>query len=83
MASTFNIDIIILMVTMLTSFVLGFEIAENRERKAAQFIHDQHNAIGGWVQENWPTEHAAYNNGHRQGYQQGILQAYDLEQDPE
>ena len=34
-----------------------------------------------WIQENWPDKKEAFKQGHRLGYQQGVLQARALEEE--
>jgi hypothetical protein len=68
-------------------YLLGWYAAENRERKAMRSIRGEYdkriNNLGKWVRQNWPDEAAAYRHGHTEGYQQGVLQASQLEADSE
>lgn len=69
-------------------FLLGYDVAETRERKAAaglerqlRFVEKQKHELSVWVRKNWPNEYAARREGHLLGYQQGILQGPELERD--
>lgn len=63
----------------IASFLLGWDIAEDRERQAANKIikhtQEQHYALSAWVQTNWPNEFHAYTLGHSHGYSRGTEQA--------
>lgn len=70
----------------IASFALGWNVAENRERKAKKILDAnlrlairQKNDLTSWIRENWPNEYAAHQNGHMAGYQQGVLDAPLLE----
>lgn len=43
-----------------------------RTRDQLRLVEKQKREIGEWVRKNWPTELAAFENGHSQGYQQGF-----------
>lgn len=69
-------------------FWLGWDIAEGRERKAKAYLDKNLKAaikrernIHAWIEQNWPTELAAYNDGHLSGYQQGVSQSSALDED--
>ena len=53
------------------TFLLGYDI--NRSRRITR--------ISEWIQENWPDRKEAFKQGHRLGYQQGVLQARALEEE--
>jgi hypothetical protein len=67
-------------------FALGWDVAETRERKAKSHLDrnlklaiKQKHELTTWINQNWPNEFEAYQKGHAEGYQQGILQASDME----
>ena len=71
---------------MLAAFLTGYTMAQTREREAAKKIEanlrdlkNQKANLTKWVRSNWPDEFAAYRRGHREGYQQGVLQSPELE----
>lgn len=77
-------------VLSICSFLLGYDIAETRERKAKRILDAnlrleirKKQEITSWVRAHWPTEWDAYHSGHFAGYQQGVLQAPDLEEQGE
>ena len=70
------------------SFLLGWDIAESREREAKRILDGnlklairQKRELTKWIGENWPSEFDAYRRGHLEGYQQGISQSAELEAD--
>lgn len=78
--------ILVAALVILAAFFLGFTAARDDERRAhaktrklLQQVNRQKRDMTKWVQTNWPDEFAAYKNGHINGYQQGVLQAADLE----
>ena len=71
---------------LIGAFLLGYTAAEHHERRAKASIQANYNrmqkmyrALIMWAQESWPTEFAAYWQGHKDGYQQGIWQAPEME----
>lgn len=69
-------------------FGLGYNAAEEHGRRAIRELgtrlrHEQmqKHQLSKWVRQNWPNEYEAWERGHREGYQQGILQASELERD--
>lgn len=82
------ITILLIVLLSVISFLLGYDVAETRERHALsavrrelRFIERQKNELSSWVRTNWPNEYAARREGHLLGYQQGILHAAELERD--
>jgi hypothetical protein len=72
---------------MLAAFLTGWTMKESRETQAHQKtknalrqVEKAKRQLTSWVRENWPDEFAAYRAGHQVGYQQGVLQAAELEQ---
>lgn len=53
-------------------FLLGYRSAERSQRIEQVYQ---------WIQKNWPDKQTAFKQGHRMGYQQGVLQARTLEED--
>lgn len=71
---------------MVAAFWLGWNTAESRERRASAKLRAQYldlqiqkKSITNWVRKNWPTQYEAYRHGHREGYQQGVTDAPELE----
>lgn len=69
--------------TCLASFALGYEASNREERRAAKFLRHIRSSLRVWIEENWHTEQKAFQTGHKIGYQQGIYQAKQLEEDAE
>jgi hypothetical protein len=71
---------------IVAAFLTGYTMAETKERVAAeklrqslQRVQQAKYQLTQWVRTNWPNEFEAYRAGHKVGYQQGVLQAADLE----
>lgn len=71
---------------MVAAFWLGYNTAETRERRAhkqtkqtLREVEMQKRRLTHWVRKNWPNEFTAYRRGHAEGYQQGVLQAPEME----
>lgn len=71
-------------------YALGYQAADHsnayvvrQERNRAQLAERQKRELGAWVRKNWPDELEAFNNGHAQGYQQGIDHAMLIDDDEE
>lgn len=80
--------IVAAMAVSIVGFILGYAAANVAEREAVDMLKAHLNMIkrqkmelSQWVEKNWPTEYAAYTLGHTEGYQQGVLQGPDLEDD--
>lgn len=78
-----------LLVLAIAAFFLGWDVAESRERKAKRILDAnlklairQKHELTSWVRANWPNEYAAWRQGHSEGYQQGVLHAAALENEP-
>lgn len=68
----------------LASFLLGYDIAETRERDAKKKLDRAYKLeakrryeLGKWVRANWPNEYAAFSNGQAEGFQRGFTAAED------
>lgn len=73
---------------LIAAFWLGFNAASalernahNRTKKTLWDIQRQKVNLTKWVRGNWPNEFEAYRRGHQEGYQQGVLQAADIEEE--
>lgn len=80
------IAILVMVVLPIMTFFLGATVSEGREKmyhratkKALRDVSLRERELAAWVHKNWPDEWNAYYMGHKDGYQQGVLQAAELE----
>lgn len=85
-------NILILLIGMATlaigTFFLGYETAEDNGKRAIRALRDRlrdeqnkKHQLTTWIRANWPNEYAAWERGHREGYQQGVLDSPKLNAD--
>lgn len=86
MEPNWGVLIIALFGLCIAAFLLGIDVGEEHGNKAKReltrrMIHDrkQQTELTAWVRKNWPNEYKAYQRGHADGYQQGVLQSPELE----
>ena len=81
-----NVLLLAMAALAVASFMLGWNAASHRERTARREarnillkVLDREREMMNWVRETWPTEYSAYYLGHKEGYQQGVLHAAEME----
>ena len=81
----FSLLFLIVAMAALAAFGLGYDAARRHNDWAERQLisqlrlaETQRHQLSQWIEDNWPTEYAAYRQGHEEGYQQALSHAPDL-----